>query len=91
MSYSLTYVWIGLRKVGLIGLEQIFAEVYALGLDDNQALTAEIIKRLRRSNYIPAEAEAEYCRALLAAYRRFRGEDVSDDQGILEVRVYGGD
>ena len=58
MSYSLTYVWIGLRKVGLIGLEQIFAEVYPLGLDDNQALTAEIIKRLRRSNYIPVEAIA---------------------------------
>jgi hypothetical protein len=91
LGYSLTHIWIGSRKVGLIGLDQVFAEVRTLGLSDFPALTAKIIKRLSKSNYIPAEAEAEYGRALLAAYRRFLGEDVPDDQGVLEVRVYGGD
>jgi hypothetical protein len=46
---------------------------------------------VRKLNYIPSAAEAEYGQALYGAYRRSLGEDVFEEHGVLEVRVYGGD
>jgi hypothetical protein len=84
-------LWIGANKVGISDLDAALAEVRALGLTDPEHITAEILQRVRKTNYIPSEAEAGYARALLGAYRRSLGEDVPERPGVLEVRVYGGD
>ena len=90
MGYHVTQVWIGSRKVGIAGLEEIFADVRAFALTDEESIRAEIIRRVRQANYVPADSEAEYGRALLLAYRRFLGENIPEEQEILEIRVYGG-
>jgi len=90
MGYSVTQVWLGSRRVGIVGLDAALAEVRALGLTDAEAITAEILARLRKSNYIPGPSEAEYGRAVYREYRRLLGEDVPEEQGVLEIRVYGG-
>jgi hypothetical protein len=91
VGYGVTQIWVGSNRVGLIGLEDIFREIHALGITDHQAITAELLARTRRSNYIPVSAEAEYGRAMLLAYRRFLGEDIPDQGQPLEIRVFGGD
>lgn len=91
MGYSVTQLWIGSSKVGVANLDAALAEVRALMLTEPEAITAEILQRVRKSNYIPAAAEADYAQALYAAYRRLLGEDVPEQPGGLEVRVYGGD
>ena len=91
MAYSVTQVWIGSRKVGILGLEDVFAQVQKSGLTDQTRIEAEILRHVREKNYIPSGAEAEYGRALLLAYRRFCGEDIPADQEVLEIRIYGGD
>ena len=91
MGYSVTQLWIGSCKVGISSLDAALAEVRQLALTEPEAIIAEILQRVRKSNYIPAAAEPEYGQALFAAYRRSLGEDVPERPGILEVRVYGGD
>ncbi len=91
MGYSVTQLWIGKSKVGISDLDPALVEVRELGLTDPEAISAEIIKRIRKSNYIPSAVEPEYARAVLAAYRRLLGENVPEQPGVLEVRVYGGD
>lgn len=91
MGYSVTQVWIGSRKVGIMGLEDIFVQVQKSGLTDIERIQAEILRLVREKNYIPSGAETDYGKALLLAYRRFCGEDIPLDQEVLEIRVYGGD
>jgi len=91
VGYSVTQVWIGSRKVGIMGLEDVFAQVQKSGQTDHGQIQAEILRLVREKNYIPSGAETEYGKALLLAYRRFCGEDIPADQGVLEIRVYGGD
>lgn len=91
MGYSVTQLWIGSNKVGISDLDPALVEVRQLGLTDPEQITAEILQRIRKSNYIPGAAEANYGRAVLGAYRRLSGEDVPERPGVLEVRVYGGD
>lgn len=89
MGHEITQVWIGDRRVGLMGLNEAFAEVRALGLTDDEAIKAEIIRRVGRANYIPAEVETEYGRAFLLEYRRFSGERVEEEGGKREIRILG--
>ncbi len=91
MGYSVTQIRIGSNKVGISDLDAALVEVRALALSEPEAITAEILRRVRKSNYIPSAAEAEYGRALYGAYRRLLGEHVPEEHGVLEVRVFGGD
>lgn len=91
MGYSVTQLWIGANKVGVSDLDAALAEVRRLGLTDPEQITAEILLRIRKTNYIPGGAEADYTRAVWGAYRRSLGEDAPERPGVLEVRVYGGD
>ena len=91
MGYSVTQIWLGSRRVGIVGLDAALKEVSALGLTDAEAVKAEILTRLRKSNYIAGSVEAEYGRAVHREYRRLLGEDVPEEQAVLEIRVYGGD
>jgi small redox-active disulfide protein 2 len=89
MDQEITHIWVGGRKVGVIGLDRVFAEVRELGLADPVRVMAELLRRARRNNYVPVSAERDYCNALYQGYRRFLGEDVSEDHGMLEIRVLG--
>ncbi|MFZ3150299.1 MAG: ferredoxin family protein [Anaerolineaceae bacterium] len=57
---------------GLLGLEELFAELYAQGLtpmDEN--LTNQLIAGVRQHNFIPKPAVEDYATALRMEYARF--------------------
>lgn len=72
---GVTYLKIGSqqRTVGMMGLETVFQQLYALGRRPDTMTEAELIGMARKSNYIPhgATTEAEYAVALREAYARF--------------------
>jgi hypothetical protein len=89
MGYSIGHIRVGGRKVGIVGLDDAFKAVAQLSLTDHAVIKDELLTRIRASNYIPSTAEGDYADALLRAYRRYCGEDVPEETGLLEVRVYG--
>jgi hypothetical protein len=61
-------------EVGVIGLEDIMAELYADGRKATDETAEEIIKRLEaKKNYIPSSegAHKEYAYVLLKEYRAY--------------------
>ena len=58
------------KQVGITGLDAAFAAVQARGLVGDTEISAELICRLRESNYIPLALTDEYAAAVLAEYKR---------------------
>jgi hypothetical protein len=59
------------RIVGLVALNQIFEQLYALGRPPDTSAQDELLKMVAAKNYIPTKAEDEYRVALLREYARF--------------------
>ena len=57
--------------VGLSGLRRTFTELYAVGMRPNDTVGAELLARIRRSNYVPRSAEEAYRATLLREYSAF--------------------
>jgi hypothetical protein len=57
------------KETGLDRLDWILLDVAALGLTDEERVTDEIVKRVKKFNYIPGKKESEYRKALLREYR----------------------
>ncbi len=91
MGYHLTKIRVGDKTVGIADLEPILKEVRELGLTDETAIRETILSRVKDVNYIPSSVEQDYSDALYREYRKSLGEEVADEAGILEIRVYGGD
>jgi predicted transcriptional regulator len=61
-------------EVGVIGLDEILADLYAEGRQANEETAEEIINRLEaKKNYIPPSERArrEYAYVLLKEYRKY--------------------
>jgi hypothetical protein len=57
------------KETGIDRLDWILLDVAALGLADDEKITDEIVKRVKKFNYIPGRKEAEYRKAILREYR----------------------
>ena len=57
------------KETGIDRLDWILLDVAALGLTDEEKAGDEIVKRVKKFNYIPGKKEAEYRKALLREYR----------------------
>jgi hypothetical protein len=57
------------KETGIDRLDWILLDVAALNLTDEEQITDEIVKRVRKFNFIPSRKEAEYRKALLREYR----------------------
>lgn len=68
---SYRQIHVGEFSVGMSGLEEIFADLYAESYAPEATPAAELLRRARQHNYIPASAEAQYTEALLREYRQF--------------------
>ncbi|MGB8220380.1 MAG: NAC family transcription factor [Methanoregula sp.] len=53
-----------------VGITSLDAAVQARGLDGDAKISAELIRRLRESNYIPPAFVDEYAAAVLAEYKK---------------------
>lgn len=65
----------GSIDVGIYKLEEIFEKVRKLGINDSKTLKEELLKRVKRNNWIPEDKEEEFSKAILDAYRNFCSEN----------------
>jgi hypothetical protein len=72
---GITHVKVGPHGhiVGMMGLDTVFQQLYALDRRPEEATDAELVGMARKFNYIPnrASVEAKYAAALREAYRGF--------------------
>ena len=64
------------KETGIDRIDWILLDVLALGLRDEEQITDEIMKRVRKFNFIPSRKEAEYRVALLREYRMLAASGV---------------
>jgi hypothetical protein len=57
------------KETGIDHLDWIFGEVAKLTVDNDAAITEEILKRVKQFNYVPTKKTKEYGAGLLAAYK----------------------
>jgi hypothetical protein len=62
--------------VGLSMLDFVFAEVRALGLTDETAARAELLKRVKVYNYVPPPAAEAYAEAVHREYAKWTNQGV---------------
>lgn len=86
---DVTPVLVGLKRVGISGLERVFALADEGDTADGERLVDLMLSELAESNYIPPAALGDYRRAVWREYRRHRGEDIRDLFDEIEVVVSG--
>ncbi len=70
LSYRM--LQIGGAPAGLIGLEELFEELFEDGLSpDNEEAPTRLVKGVRQHNFIPKPALADYRTVLLREYQQF--------------------
>jgi len=89
MAADLAYVIVAGKSIGIVGLKAILEEVASLGISDEQRLMTELLRRVRRRNYVPGSAESRYAQALLRKYRSFIGQEREEEHGDLTIRILG--
>lgn len=82
---------LGDQQVGIIGLDEAFEELaQSHGSLSDEEIGLALVQRLKKRNYIPKSAEAEYSEALLREFRRFLGDAPEEDsEGALDIKVLG--
>jgi hypothetical protein len=74
-SAGLTYLKVGPRgmTIGMLNLDAVFKQLFALGRHPEEATDAELLGMARRFNYIPdrPNVAADYTAALRQAYAAF--------------------
>lgn len=68
---DLKVIKVGESEVGIHDLRKILREVYRLGIEDDQALKEELLKRVKEKNYISEKREELYAEALMREYRAY--------------------
>lgn len=82
---GLTYIKVGPRQhtVGMMNLDMVFKQLFALGRRPDEVSDEEILGMARKFNYIAhnTEAEANYAAALRRAYGVFYARQEEVDEG----------
>ncbi|KQM11699.1 hypothetical protein AOA80_06600 [Methanomassiliicoccales archaeon RumEn M1] len=58
------------KLIGIDGLDEAIAEVRGMGLTDDATITEELLKRVKRSNYVPTGRVKDYGEALLKEFKK---------------------
>ena len=58
-------------SIGLVGVRQVFQELYATGVAPDEHAGAELLARIKAANYVPSSDEVLYKAALLREYAAF--------------------
>ena len=88
---EINQIKIGGHRIGIIGLKSILAEVAEMftGQSDDE-IRGELLKRLKKQNYIPESSKEKYGQAFLKEFNKFTGRSVEDgDPDEVEIRIFG--
>ncbi len=88
---EITQIKVGHHRMGIVGLQNVLKEVaqqFAGRSDDD--ITAELIRRLSKFNYIPDSSQKDYAQAFLREFKKFVGRpyERSKAEG-LEIKILG--
>ena len=75
-------------RVGIIGLTGVFEDLKRSQITGEDAIKEQLLQRVRERNYVAEPAFEDYKDALYREYRRFLGEDVEDEGGLV-IRILG--
>ncbi len=81
--------FVGRFRVGIAGLQQAIEEVKSLPGQPEAEIAEALLHKLKSKNYIPNPAREDYKRAFLREYKKALGEQVTEDQGGLVVKILG--
>jgi hypothetical protein len=76
------------RETGIDYLDWIFEEVRKLAANNDNAVTEEILNRVKLFNYVPTKKTAEYGTGLLAAYKKFRAKKQCFSQSTAVISFF---
>jgi hypothetical protein len=88
---EITQIKVGHHRMGIIGLKHVLEEVSReFGARSDNKVSAELIRRLSKLNYIPENSRKDYQQAFLREYKKFVGQPYqrSNPEG-LEIKVLG--
>ena len=88
---EVTQIKIGRHRTGIIGLKHVLEDVSQKfdGKSDD-SVSAELIRRLSKLNYIPEESQEDYKKALLREFKKFTGQPYEQGKREdLEIKVLG--
>lgn len=84
-------ILVGRFPVSLVGLDEIFEELYQEGKSPSDDLKGFLLSRVKVQNYIPPKAEDEYAQALLREYKKFcRAKEGKEEAVRVVPRTWQG-
>jgi small redox-active disulfide protein 2 len=86
---DLTQISLGRFRVGITGLKAAIEAVKSLQGRPEAEIAEALLNKLKSRNYIPTQAREEYKQAFLREYKKALGEQVTEDQGGLVVKILG--
>lgn len=90
MEEKLSYrmLRIGGAPAGLLGLNELYAELFNLGFNpEDPALAGALVEGVRKNNYIPRPALQDYKEALQRDYTEYYAQKTNDD--TFQAKTYG--
>jgi small redox-active disulfide protein 2 len=90
-SDEISRIKIGKDSIGIIALNLVLAEVAEMSADQtDEEISAELLRRLDKRNYIPESSKEKYGQAFLREFKKFTGQPVEkSDVNGLEIKVLG--
>jgi len=68
------------KLIGIIGMDEVFTELFEAGKKADKDLGRYLLDRLREHNYIPSAKEQSYAQAFLLEYEKFCNSKTSSGQ-----------
>ncbi len=78
------------KLVGIMGLDDIFAEFHARGEAVDASIRDELLRMVKNKNFVPAALEQDYADALIAEYQRYIEEQTSGQHTRAAQTTYRG-
>ena len=90
-DHRVTQIRVKGNLVGITGLEKTMADMSAdYAMQADEAIGAEMIRRLSGGNYIPDSAKNAYAQAFVREFRKHLGQPVAEDSPDgLEILILG--
>ena len=89
---DITQIRVGQHRMGIIGLKPVLEQVFRRfsGKSDEE-VSAELVRRLSKLNYIPQNRHNDYGQAFLREFKRYTGQPYEQNsEAVMEIKVVGG-
>jgi len=86
---EITQISVAGLKVGIMGWQPALEAAQALAEASEEEIAQFLFDALKKKNYIPSSAAADYRQAFLREYKKARGEPVVEERRGLAIKVLG--